>query len=227
MRVPLWFLCDLGQNTGVGCGKHSLLLRAGSVSSSWWLKSPLLCYWVTLTRHCVSYRAHPGKMRMLKAGCQMPDRRSWLAIPQRFSPFSLSLPCLACVYSVHPCPALLIHCRDLRVRLSRAVAKAGLTSLDAFGGPVGNVKEQSGCRRIQLRAWDCEPGRVCCSALSDCCYVQGFQNFCSNFCVRCPNFLRFPDFWCCQLTQLKKQQLVYVTQQDTSVGLQAASLPSR
>lgn len=105
---------------------------------------------------------------------------------------------------------LLIQCSVLWIRFPRPVAKAGVTSSDAFGGLVGNVKEQSGSR-IQLRAWDCEPERACFSVLCSCSYVRMSKVPNLQFKFLCETskffFLRFLNFWMLAVSPIKKKNL--------------------
>lgn len=195
----------------------------------------LTCYWVTRGRHCGIYRAHPGKMGILKTGRQILGRSSWLAITQRFFPsVSLSLPHLYLLSTSLLIPHLLMQCSHLWIRFPGPVNKAEVTRLDVFGGPVGDVKEQSGSRIIQLRARDWDTERACFPASCDCCYVSCPKMSKLQFKFLCETsknfFLRFPNFWMLAVSPIKKKKKnlnsLDKTHLPAGFGLQAASLPS-
>lgn len=124
--MTLW---DLGEIVEWPVG-NSLLLRPGPLSSSWW-SDLLTCHWYKVLWDVSSLRKVP----------------EWLFLKGSFLLF-LSLP-RPYYQDFLVDTDLLIQCLDLWISFSRPVAKAGVTHLDAFGGPVGNVKEQNGSRIIE------------------------------------------------------------------------------
>lgn len=123
----------------------------------------------------------------------------------------LSLPCPYSLITSLWIPDLLMHCSDLWIRFPRQVVKAGVTGLDAFGGPVENVQKRVQDNAFQsMWVWTREGMLFSFVWLLQCGNVQGCPNFSSNFYVRHPVlflfcFLTFPSLGR-QLVQFKENK---------------------